>query len=552
MMTMPTPESLRPRRIPAFSAGLCAVLVAIGAASGCKPAPPPPDNFILMTLDTERADHLSCYSATKVRTPALDGLARDGILFENCTSLIPITAPSHATMFYSQPPSALKFYNNGQEFKKFLQERDKISLAGLFKKRDFATAAFVSLGVLQARFALDDGFDIYEDTFPRERWYLTAEEVNARVIPWLEAHKDKKFFLWVHYSDPHDPYAPPDLAPDLKLYLNDKPVGEFCLDKYSMFRVQVLIPSGRSQFRFDIFNPELGHHFPYPARLDALDFDPQLDQKTITSQFVHNWFLRRSDNVFFCQTGATIDIVNRGGPSVHTLVFRGRLNLSLRALRDRYRHEVEYMDGRIGVLLDKLKALGLYEKTGILAIGDHGEGLGEHMTNQGLRHFGHIHFLYNDYLKIPLILYLPSLAKRGLRQSFPTTPLDVAPTIAHLMRFNNLPAYRGRNLLRFKGDMNMAVMEETYRPEAIKDRFGVQKGNWHLIFSPEEKRYELFDDGQDAGELRNVYDQNMSLKEIVALKRLVDDYARDALNSKEYFKIDHDTEQMLKALGYVH
>lgn len=539
------------RRTSAFVAGLCAVLFGVLMTAGCK-QPPPPDNFILITLDTQRADYLSSYGATKVKTPNLDGLARQGILFENCFSHIPITAASHASIFYSQFPHALKYYNNGQVFQKFRQERDKLSLARLFKKRGYATAAFISLGVLQAGYALDDGFDVYDDKFPAERWYLTAEEVNARVFPWLEAHKNEKFFLWVHYSDPHDPYAPPDLPPDLKLYLNDQLLGEYCLDKYSLYSVPVLIPSGKSQLRFDIFNSEAGTQYGYPARLDAVDFSPKLDQKTITSDFSRGWYLRRSDNIFFItRSGATVDIVNHGRPAVRQLVFRGRLNLTQAANRNRYGREVEYMDGQIGKLLDKLKALGLYEKSGILAVGDHGEGLGEHMTNQGVRHFGHIHFLYNNYLKVPLILYSPSISKRGVRKSPWTTLLDVAPTITNVMRFNNLPPYEGRNLLRLKDNKNFAVMEETFRPEAIRDRFGIQKGPWHLILTPEEKRYELFDLIKDPEEQANVFEDKKGIKEVAGLKQTIDDFARNILNSKEIFKIDRKTEEMLKALGYV-
>jgi arylsulfatase A-like enzyme len=540
-----TKETFAPGRRRPSLIGLCVLAAALLAAAGCKKTPPP-QNFILMTLDTQRADFLGCYGAADVRTPNLDFLAAQGTLFENCYSLIPVTAPSHASMFFSQPPHALKYYNNGQEF-----QRNKPPLARLFKKRDFTTAAFISLGVLKAKFALDDGFDVYEDEFPKERWYLTADEVNARVLPWLEAHRGEKFFIWIHYSDPHDPYAPPDSPPDIKVMLDGRMLGEHCLDKYSFFRVPVDIPSGKSQIRFDIANANPASVNSFDARLDAVDFEPQLDQKTVTSDFSWGWFLRREDNIFFCKSGATIDIVNRGEPVSRELVFRGRLNLSPAGTRERYGREVRFMDAEIGKLLDKLKALQLFDKTAIMAVGDHGEGLGEHVTPQGLRHFGHIHFLYRDYLKVPLILYNPSAAKRGVRKSATTTLLDVAPTITGIMGFKNLPAYQGRNLLRLKADKDFVSYQETYKPEAIWDRFGVRRGPWHLILTPEEKQYELYDLQADPAEMANVYEENKGQKAVAALRQKIDEFARGILSSKELFRIDRETEAMLKALGYV-
>jgi arylsulfatase A-like enzyme len=539
------PAYRRPRTIILF-----ALAASLLAAAACRKTPPP-QNFLLITLDTQRADFLSCYGATGVQTPNLDALAAQGTLFENCYSLIPITAPSHASMFFSQPPHALKYYNNGQEFQKVRFDRDKPTLARLFKKRDFTTAAFISLGVLKSKFSLDDGFDVYEDEFPKERWYLTADEVNARVFPWLEAHRGEKFFLWVHYSDPHDPYAPPDSPPDIKVLHDGRTLGEYCLDKYSFFRVSVDIPSGKSQLRFDIANTSPAGRNSFDARLDAVDFEPQLDQKTVVSNFSWGWYLRREDNIFFCKSGATIDIVNRGKPVRRDLVFRGRLNLSPAGTRERYAREVRFLDGEIGKLFDKLKALQLFDKTAIMAVGDHGEGLGEHVTTQGLRHFGHIHFLYRDYLRVPLILYNPSSPKRGQRKSPTTTLLDVAPTVSGVMGFNNLPAYRGRDLMRLKADKDFTAFEETYKPEAIWDRFAVRRGPWHLILTPEEKLYELYNLETDPSEMANVFEENRALKAVAALKQEIDDFARGILSSKELFRIDRETEAMLKALGYV-
>jgi arylsulfatase A-like enzyme len=538
------------RRMSVVPAAVCIVLSGVLITAGCKQAHPP-ENFILITLDAQRADYLSSYGAANVKTPNLDGLARQGILFENCFSLIPITAPAHAAIFYSQPPHALNLYNNGQEFRKSRLRQDKLPLASLFKKRGYATAAFISLGVLHSKFALNGGFDVYSDEFPADRWYLTAEEINARVFPWLEAHKGEKFFLWIHYSDPHDPYAPPNSPPDLKIYQDDRLLGAYCLNKYSLNTVPIQIPSGKSRIRFDVYNTETESQYPYPGRLTEYHFKPLPGGKTITTEFSSDWYLRYDDNNFFYKNGAAIDIVNRGRPTSGELAFRGRLNLKTAGGRIRYGAEVEYMDGEIGRLIDTLKALRLFDKTGILAVGDHGEGMGERTTSAGLPHFGHIHYLYNGYLKVPLILYSPSLPERGARRSPTATLLDVAPTIAHLMRFKNLPAYQGRNLLRLEEEKDFTVFEETYRPEAFKDLFGIRRGSWHLILSPEGRRYELFDLSRDFAEQANVFEDNKESREIAGLKQTIDEFARNILKSKGNINFDSETERMLRSLGYI-
>ena len=183
------------------SLAAAALLVCGFGLQGCR-REARPRNFILLTLDTMRADHLGASGQGRAATPNLDALAAGGTLFRNARALTPVTLTSHASIFFSEPPSALKLYNNGQVLR---NKAGRPPLAELFKKAGFVTAAFVSLGVLQPMFGLGQGFDTYATDFPADRWYLRAGEVNAKVLPWLETHRNGPFFLWVHYSDPHEP-----------------------------------------------------------------------------------------------------------------------------------------------------------------------------------------------------------------------------------------------------------------------------------------------------------------------------------------------------------
>jgi len=526
-------------------------VLALGlmASSGCR-RQPLPQNFIFITLDTLRADHVGVYSLKNAFTPNLDWLARQGLTFKNAFSLIPITLPSHASMFFSEPPYLIKSYNNGQIIR---NKRGIPSFVSLFKKKGFDTAAFVSLGVLKSPFGLSQAFDTYVDDFPKRRWYLAAEEVNARVFPWLEAHTDRPFFLWIHYSDPHDPYATPDTPNDLNVFLNDKLVGQYCLNKYIVNEVELPLRAGKNVVRLEAINKYLTNSDVNQARLDKLEFDPPADNTDLLIHQSHGWDIRREDNVSFFRKNGYIEITNKAGPRTLKITFRGKLNIPDDDVRRLYRSEVEYLDREIGKLWDKLKTLGLFSKTAIVAVGDHGEGLFEFYTKFGYKHIGHIHFLYNPYMHVPLIIYSPALVEQDTQREEYVSLLDIAPTVTALMGFKPMPHFRGRNLLRLKKGQPLEIFEETYRPEAQEgDKFGILSYPWHLILTPQDRLSEIFDLSKSPLEDSNLDAGNVALPtEVLRLKQRLEAFARDVLKGKEEVKIDKKTEEMLRGLGYV-
>ncbi|MBN1271704.1 MAG: sulfatase [Candidatus Aminicenantes bacterium] len=503
------------------------------------------DNFILITLDTQREDHISAYNPGRASTPNIDGLAEQGILFDNCYSLIPITLPSHASIFYSQPPHMIKNYNNGQPVH---PKRKRPSFINAFKKNGFITAAFVSLGVLKSNFNLNEGFDTYVDSFPSQRWYLTAEEVNEKAIPWLESNQNNKFFLWLHYSDPHDPYSPPDHLPDCTLYLNEEVIGKFNLGQYEKHEITFDLKEGHNEFTFHVensFDPG-----PFKARLDILDFNltPEMN-KVLNINLFWGWFIRQDPRVYFMKEHGIIHIDNSGEPCSMTLTFRGKLNLPLEGVQSLYRQEVEYMDKELGRLFQKLKELGLMEKTHILLVGDHGEGLGEYINPLGDPHIGHIHYLENIYMKVPLIIYNPH-KKKAERFSQSVTLIDLAPTIFQIMGLKKFSHFKGRDIFSRK-KKSRDIFQETYAPEAIRDRFALLRYPHHLIFCPAENQYTLYHLENDPYEKQNIFSTESLSPEIAKLKNDLDDFARNVIKSKEEIKIDKETEDMLRSLGYI-
>ncbi|MBN2198610.1 MAG: sulfatase [Candidatus Aminicenantes bacterium] len=507
----------------------------------------PPRNVVLITLDTQRADYLNCYAPGSARTPNLDRLAERSLLFKDCTTLIPITLPSHASVFFSEPPHTIKNFVNGQPVR---PRSRRPLLAEIFKKRDFATAAFVSLGVLGKRFGLAGGFDVYDDAFPRDRWYLHAEEVNRRAFPWLEENHDRPFFLWLHYSDPHDPYAPPDMPPDMKVSFNGRLLDDTaCLSKYLTHVFDVDLKTGRNRFLLEIQSP----HYPnnFQARLDLLEFDPSADAPGLKIDFPSGWFIRRADNIYFLKPQAVLDVVNTGPPRPFRLTLRGKLILPPDAVPSYYRREVEYMDEHLGRLFGKLEELGRSKDTALVVFGDHGEGLGEFLSPYGDRHIGHIHYLYEQYMKVPLLIHVPGRpSARGVR-SEPASLLDIAPTLADIMRFRRPSFHQGRNLMD-RGQASPDVLfQATYKPEAAWDKFAARRPPWHLIFTPEKGLFELFHVTDDPAEQKNVLEREGLRNETLELRRRLEEFARDVLRSKGDVRQEKSAEEMLKSLGYI-
>ena len=174
----------------------------------------PAESFLLLTLDTTRADHLEPYSTEGAKTPHLQRLARRGGVFEQAWAVSPVTLPSHASVMTGRLPFELGIRNNGIHY---LSE-DHPTLAEVLRQQGFRTGAFVSAAVLDRRYGLDRGFEVYDDDFSKSgprRLRLNAErsaqQTVNRAIDWLaELQPGERFFLWVHLFDPHAVYEPPE------------------------------------------------------------------------------------------------------------------------------------------------------------------------------------------------------------------------------------------------------------------------------------------------------------------------------------------------------
>jgi arylsulfatase A-like enzyme len=180
-------------------------LEAAPAAGDGKAAGGRPQGVILVWADTLRRDHLGAYGYQRPTSPVIDGLAREGVLFRDLVgqaSWTKVATPSLMTSLY---PSS----HGVQDFTDRLPG-SAVTLAEVYRDAGYATLSFSSI-LFTGKFSnLHQGFEVvHEDSsLPDRNSSKTAREYVDRLLPWLEAHRDVPFFVFLHVADPHDPYKP--------------------------------------------------------------------------------------------------------------------------------------------------------------------------------------------------------------------------------------------------------------------------------------------------------------------------------------------------------
>ncbi|MGB2712789.1 MAG: sulfatase-like hydrolase/transferase [Vicinamibacterales bacterium] len=166
---------------------------------------PTRSNIVLITIDTLRADRVG-----RGLTPAIDALGARGVVFDNARTAVPLTLPSHVTIMTGSQPPEHGVRENGVVFRS-----GPPTLARVLQGAGYRTAAFVGAYVLDHRFGLADGFDLYDDRVPRNparsqslEAERRAEQVVDAALAWLRDVRPP-FFVWIHLYDPHAPYDPP-------------------------------------------------------------------------------------------------------------------------------------------------------------------------------------------------------------------------------------------------------------------------------------------------------------------------------------------------------
>lgn len=192
-------------------------------------------NVLLITLDTVRADALNPYGQPHVTSPNIDRLAREGVLFEQVVASAPTTLPSHATIMTGRFPFAHGVRSNTG----YVLPAANVTLAEVLKARGYRTGAEIAAPVLGGSTQMSQGFDRFRDLSSSDVTRIqaqiggadgqaravalderSAEDITRFGVRFLNENRSRRFFLWLHYFDPHRLYIP---RPDFQSQLPDDP-----------------------------------------------------------------------------------------------------------------------------------------------------------------------------------------------------------------------------------------------------------------------------------------------------------------------------------------
>lgn len=187
-----------------FAAALLVVTAGCADKAPVKPEPPAkPSAVLIVTIDTLRADRIGIYGGP-VATPNIDRLAQEGAWAPQADVHVPLTRPSHASLFTGRYPAEHGIRDNVSP----PLAADVPVLAEQFRQAGWPTAAFVASTVLDRQSGLARGFDVYADRFEDGADRRPGDRVVADAVAWMRGKR--AFFAWVHLYDPHAPYMPPE------------------------------------------------------------------------------------------------------------------------------------------------------------------------------------------------------------------------------------------------------------------------------------------------------------------------------------------------------
>ena len=414
-----------------FLASLGTVLAAVGGWRYARASAPVSGPIIVISIDTLRADHLPAYGYKSGRTPAIDALAADGVVFERAYSHAPQTLPAHASLLSGRLP----FETGVRDNVGFTVKSGERLLPQMLRDRGFTTGGIVSAYVLRKETGISQGFDFFDGEMPPSSPELSIGQVQrdgarseAIAEHWLDSIGTSRAFLFLHLYEPHKPYAPPE--------------------------------------RFAALAP--------------------------------------------------------------------------------YDGEIAYSDEIVGRLVKYLKSHQLYDRSTIVLLSDHGEGLGDHGEQE------HGLFVYDEAIHVPLIIKQESNVGAGRRVADLVQHVDIVPTILDLVKAPGSGGFRGRSLKPVLEGTGRLPETSVYS-EALYARYHF---GWSELTALTDVRYryikapreELYDLQRDGDERTNLADERAQARQ--ALRGALDRVTAGA-TIQTPADIPADARERLQALGYV-
>lgn len=441
-----------------------------------------PKHILLITVDTLRADVLSCYGPDGAPTPNIDALAEDGIIFRHAQSPASWTLPSFATLMTGLSPTA----HSATTMNARLPAEAK-TLAEYLAEAGYYTGGIGRNPYLRPARRIGQGFIDYE-IYPKSRpgrsfgtqiihrldpgFYKvkgSTTDIREKAVDWIDRHHERDFFFWCHFLDPHEPYEPPAeyYPPGEPPYRVPKSAGDFTLIRKGLF-------------------------------------SPSEEQK----QWASNLYLA----------------------------------------------ELRYVDDNFGLLIERLKQLGIYDDALIIFTSDHGEELWDRGG------CGHGHTLHNEVINVPLIVKLPqSSVKKSVTQivsngSLLATTLDLAQIDYDpdwLSSGSLVPTWQAEESTSLRTPVVSTGILFGQQQEAVLF------DGYKFTRKIKSGKQQLYDLGADPEERHSITESRPEVVE-TAMKLLLAYHERSIRLRHEYgigaeagMELDAETLEHLKSLGYI-
>ncbi len=420
-------------------------------------------NLIFISLDTTRFDYVDSGWGAKSKTPVLKNFSKKAQVFEKAFVTIPETLPSHLSIFTSYYPHQLGVTQNHLRYDgkyKLIQE--------ILKHNGYFTYGIISLmSLIEPGFW--KGFDEFNSKLCSEEihhLFLTADKISLHARQKLRDIKNKKFFMFVHFSDPHYPYGPPTVKAIMNIYQDGKKINELNPYKGKILPKIKLLP-GTHQFRFDIDYPTSDFQ---GIGIIELTSDANITAKSENIEFRKDIF---SGCHFLTGQSGWMNLECEEEEWIHLQVLP---KLKIKAARIMYQQEVEYMDKHIGEFLQEVEEFNLFDNTIIAIFSDHGEGLGE---RDGL--VGHVEYLNQQFIRVPLMIYIPGKTHKIITS--PVSMSGLSSTVLELLNLKNENFQHSFiNLLEKEDTPNENIYSFTYLPGSKTNKISIIKWPYQGIY----------------------------------------------------------------------
>jgi arylsulfatase A-like enzyme/Tfp pilus assembly protein PilF len=408
---------------------LSGCLAAFGGWRYAKASAPVNGPIILISIDSLRADHLPAYGYENGKTPALDALVSDSVVFERAYAHVPQTLPAHSSMLTGRLP----FETGVRDVAGYALPETARTIAELLRDRGYTTGGIVSSFLLRKETGIARGFTFFDAELPKGTdASLTRDGAESERIAehWLDSIGTSRALLFLHLSGPGTPFEAPD--------------------RYSEAAAT-----------------------PYDA-------------------------------------------------------------------------EISYADEVVGRLIRYLKSHQLYDRSTIVVVSDHGEGLGDHGEA------GHGLLAYEEALHVPLIVKQPGGDGRQHRVKAPVQQIDIVPTILDLAKAPGASGLRGRSLVPALAGNSLPDA-----PIYAESLYGEYRFGWAPVLSLIDGRYqlvtsgtrdELFDLSVPAAERHDLASEKADIV-AASKKRLAEFTPRGALPKPA--SVTQSDRERFESLGYV-